>query len=110
MRYYHLFLMLCSISSLLLFWIPNFSSISLSLICPGEACSAGGCHGDHCTGDGCYSSACRASHGNGNSRGHGSDPDSKNDQSLVQGSWFKDGLDESVGNLNEETQITCMSD
>ena len=29
---------------------------------------------------------------------------------LVQGSWFKDGLDDSVGKLNEETQITCMPD
>jgi hypothetical protein len=25
-------------------------------------------------------------------------------------SWFKDGLDDSVGKLNEETQITCMPD
>jgi hypothetical protein len=25
-------------------------------------------------------------------------------------SWFKDGLDDSVGELNEETQITCMPD
>ena len=37
-------------------------------------------------------------------------PGSKNDESLVQGSWFKDGLDDSVGKLNKETQMTCMPD
>lgn len=103
--------MLCSISSLLLFWIPNFSSISLSLICPGEACSAGGCHGAHCTGDGCYSSACRASHGNGNSRGHGSDPGSKNVDSPPQDSWIIDGqLDDSIGKLTVESRTICTAD
>ena len=94
--------MLSSVSSLLLFWIPNFSTISLSLNCLGEGCSANA--------DGCFSSACKALQEKGNSRGHGSDPGSKNDESLVQGSWFKDGLDDSVGKLNEETQITCMPD
>jgi hypothetical protein len=102
MRNYHLFLMLSSMSSLLLFWIPNFSTISLSLNCLGEGCSANA--------DGCFSSACKALQEKGNSRGHGSDPGSKNDESLVQGSWFKDGLDYSVGKLNEETQITCLPD
>ena len=102
MRNYHLFLMLSSVSSLLLFWIPNFSTISLSLNCLGEGCSANA--------DGCFSSACKALQEKGNSRGHGSDPGSKNDESLVQGNWFKDGLDDSVGKLNEETQITCMPD
>ncbi|MGB8172430.1 MAG: hypothetical protein WCF01_07370 [Nitrososphaeraceae archaeon] len=85
-----------------MFWIPNFSTISLSLNCLGEGCSANA--------DGCFSSACKALQQKGNSRGHGSDPSSKNDESLVQGNWFKDGLDDSVGKLNEETQITCMPD
>ena len=70
--------------------------------CLGEGCSANA--------DGCFSSACKALQEKGNSRGHGSDPGSKNDESLVQGNWFKDGLDDSVGKLNEETQITCMPD
>ena len=60
--------------------------------------------------DGCFSSACKALQGNGNSRGHASDPGSKNDETLVQSSWFKDGLDDSVGKLNEETQTTCLPD
>ena len=66
MKNYHLFLMLSSVSSLLLFWIPNFSTISLSLNCLGEGCSANA--------DGCFSSACKALQEKGNSRGHGSDP------------------------------------
>ena len=94
--------MLSSVSSLLLFWIPNFSTISLPLNCLGEGCSANA--------DGCFSSACKALQEKGNSRGPGSDPGAKNDESLVQGSWFKDGLDDSVGKLNEETQITCKPD
>jgi hypothetical protein len=98
MKHYHMFLMLSSVSSLLLFWIPNFSTISLPLNCLGEGCSANA--------DGCFSSACKALQEKGNS----SDPGSKNDESLVQGGWFKDGLDDSVGKLNEETQITCMPD
>jgi hypothetical protein len=103
--------MFSSVSSLLLFWIPNFSTISLSPNCHGEGCPGDGCHGVHCTGDGCVSSVCKASQGNGNSRGHGSDPGSKNGESLTQSSWFKDGhLDDSIGKLTEESRITCMPD
>ena len=68
MRNLHLFLLLSSVSSLLLFLIPNFSTISLSLNCLGEGCSANA--------DGCFSSACKTLLEKGNSRGHGSDPGS----------------------------------
>lgn len=110
MRYYHLFLMLSSLSSLLLFWIPDFSTISLSLNCIGEGCSGDRCYGDHCTGNGCSGPTCGASQGNGGSGETRSDTGSDTGESLAKSSGFKDGdLEGSIGQLAGETRIDCMS-